>query len=74
VRTAQLRERYLETARDCLVEAERTLDPEAAEALRKLAERFFDEAERYARAQAVSTPTPYRRPVRAEWRDDPGAA
>jgi hypothetical protein len=58
VSAAQLRERYLETARDCLVEAERTLDPEAAAALHKLAERFLNEAERYARAQAVSTPTP----------------
>lgn len=66
MKAAQLRKRYLETARDCLVEAERTLDPEASAALRKLAERFFKEAERYERMTAVSMPGGHGSPA---WRD-----
>jgi hypothetical protein len=43
----EARQTYLETAQECLVEAGRTLDPEAAATLRKLAERFYKEAERH---------------------------
>jgi hypothetical protein len=32
-------------ARQCLIEANRTLDPEVADTLRKLAERYFNEAD-----------------------------
>jgi hypothetical protein len=38
---------YLEMAQECLFEAARTLDPEVSATLRKLAERFFKEAERH---------------------------
>jgi hypothetical protein len=74
VSAAQLRKRYLETARHCLVEADRTLDPEAAAALRKLAERFLKEAERYARAEAAAAPKPYGNRARgnAGWLASPG--
>jgi hypothetical protein len=41
------RQTYLEMAQECLFEAGRTLDPEASATLRKLAERFFKEAERH---------------------------
>jgi hypothetical protein len=33
-------------ARQCLIEANRTLDPEAVGTLRDLAKRYFDEADR----------------------------
>ena len=41
------RQPYLEMAQECLFEAGRTLDPEASASLRKLAERFYKEAERH---------------------------
>ncbi len=70
-----MRKRYLETARDCLMEAERTLDPETAAALRKLAERFRREAERHAAAHTELRAEPYGSRDRGEWLDDgPGGA
>jgi hypothetical protein len=43
----EARQTYLEMAQECLFEAGRTLDPETSATLRKLAERFFKEAERH---------------------------